>query len=81
MNRPVIRWALEWRSNNSVGGERRFFLWQGNAPCLFYTRDRARAFVQKEYGYIDKRPDLKAEPHGWQVLRVVKVRVHLEECV
>jgi hypothetical protein len=78
--RPIIRWALEWNSRNQLDGERRFFMWDGTCPHLFRTREAARRFVSEKYGYINARPDLKAEPHGWAPPRVVKVRVELRPC-
>jgi len=75
----VSRWALEWNSRNQLDGDRRFFMWNGDCPHLFRTREDARQFVAEKYSYIAKRPDLKAEPHGWRTPRVVKVRVELRE--
>lgn len=79
MSRPVTRWALEWRSKNRLDGVQRHFIWAGTCPQLFRTREAARKFVAEHYGYIDRRIDLKSEPHGWQLPRVVKVSVVLEE--
>ena len=77
--RRVIRWALKWRSKNKIDGEREFFMWNYQAPYLFATRREAREYRDKRWGYIRERPDLREEPHGWRLPKVVKVSVILEE--
>jgi len=47
-------------------------------PALFRTRELARERVTRLYGYIKRRPDLRAEPHGWLTPRPVRVTVKVE---
>ena len=74
---PVERWAVQWRSKNRLNGEAKHFMWNGTTPHLFATRREARAWIEREYGYIRSRPDLRSEPHGWRMPKSVKVEVVL----
>lgn len=70
------KWAVQWRSDNRLDGRTRRL--QGDfhgLPMLFHTRTRCRAYIEKEYGYIRTRPDLKVEPYGWKMPMAVKVVV------
>lgn len=81
-------WAVKWISDCALDGHREFFLGSGympGAPCpaptvlLFLSRRRARDFVKERFGYIKNRPDLRAEPHGWKMPKVVRVNVTVSE--
>lgn len=72
-SKPVIRWGIEWNSSNRLDGERRFIVMRDLCPALFKSRREARAYRDEKYGYIKGRPDLKAEPHGWTLPRIVRV--------
>lgn len=83
-------WAIKWRSENKLDGKREHLVgtsWRdrpaytygGYTIAVFRTRREARQFNTDHYGYIRHRTDLKAEPHGWKVPQVVKVRVSVEE--
>jgi hypothetical protein len=73
-------WGILWRSDNMLDGKRQhlvfgsFYEPKGPGPTLFLTRAEAREFRDKHYGYIRTREDLKREPHGWKLPRVVRVR-------
>ena len=87
-------WAIKHRSNNRLDGDRSFlqgryfygvpkvpeFL-EGYSRMVFKTRRQAREFITDHYGYIRRRPDLRAEPHGWKMPVPVKVTVYLRETV
>lgn len=75
MMAPVQRWALQWHSKNRLDGERKHLIFEDGIPALFKTREAARMFASKKYGYIKARPDLRAEPHGWRFPQPVKVTV------
>lgn len=81
-NRPqfVIRWAVLWRSYNFLDGQRRYFFWCDGVPLLFSTRREARAWIEIHYGYIRHRPDLRREPHGWQMPLAVRAAVSMSVC-
>lgn len=64
-------WGILWRSS---GNEHLMF--RGPAqPALFPTRAAARAYIAKTYGYIARRPDLRAHPHGWRMPVPVRVKL------
>lgn len=73
-------WAAEWHSRNSLDGDRRYIILGNDClPLLFRTRRECRAFIKEKYGYIADRPDLRAEPHGWQMPQAIKVKVFYNE--
>lgn len=49
--------------------------WEQGKPLLFFSRREARDFIRQRYGYIARRKDLRAEPHGWRMPQAVKVEV------
>ena len=73
----VARWGLMWRSKNKSGTtEHLIWDWRDPerlTPKLFRTRREAREWKRENYEYILRRPDLRAEPHGWRPPKVVKV--------
>lgn len=60
-------WSALWRSKNKMDGERTHLIYKAGFPVLFKTRRAAREFIEFDYGYIRKRSDLQAEPHGWRI--------------
>lgn len=77
-------WGAEWYSKNLLDGETRHVIWEATGggpsgpvaqPVIFRTRDEARQYVKDRYGYIRTRQDLRREPHGWRVPRVVRIEV------
>lgn len=76
-------WAAKWSQTNKLDGHQEHlvvFDWRRETayPLLFRTRKDCREFIEKEYGYIRKRKDLRSEPHCWRVPRAVKVEIR--EC-
>lgn len=61
-------WGILWRSS---GNERPMFRRQAQ-PLLFATR---AAYIAKTYGYIARRPDLRAHPHHWRMPVPVRVKL------
>ena len=70
-------WAAQWRSKNNLDGVTEYIIYDTmtRLPALFKTRQQARDYITKNYGYIRDREDLRVEPHGWRVPRAVKVSV------
>jgi hypothetical protein len=68
-------WAAQWHSRNNLDGDSKYILYEGLLPKLFKTRKEAREYIEKRYGYIATRPDLRAEPHGWRMPQAIKVKV------
>jgi hypothetical protein len=70
-------WAALWRSENKLDGVSSHLIYHNGKLAVFNSRRLAREHIEREYGYIRTRPDLKAEPHGWKMPIVVKVIVTL----
>ena len=68
-------WGMEWYSHNRRDGVTRHLIWRDGLPLLFTTRAECREAIDRMWGYIRGRPDLRAEPHGWRVPRAVRVTV------
>jgi len=75
----LMAWAVEWHSRNRLDGDTRRLQWHPEAGPgeyrLFRTRRACRAYIEERYGYF-RRPDLRAEPHGWRIPRAVRVMVN-----
>lgn len=74
---PPIVWAALWRSKNRIDGTREHLIYEDLLPVLFRSRKEARVYINREYGYIARRPDLRAEPHGWRLPIPVRVRIEV----
>lgn len=81
-------WAAKSDETNRLDGRKvRLRIRWWNAPkqvhgqpfMLFHTRRECRAWITEEFGYIRRRPDLQAEPHGWRVPKPVRVTVTVTE--
>lgn len=70
----VERWGLLWRSHNRLNGRTEHLIFQHGLPLLFLTRRQARQHAVEFYSYV-KRPDLRAEPHGWRMPVPVRVKI------
>jgi len=74
-------WAILHHSVNALDGDRSNFAGTTGHPSrtlLFESRDEARKALKARWGYIAQRPDLRREPHGWRMPRVVRVAVSVE---
>jgi hypothetical protein len=72
-------WALKWKSHSKVTGHQEYIVWLNEKPLIFKTRGEARNFRIKNYGYIVEREDLRKEPFGWKMPKVIRVRLTMEE--
>lgn len=79
MNTDRHLWGIKWVAGNRLDGYGEFFIGATNGWQVFSTRAEARSFRDEKYGYIKDRPDLKAEPFGWKLPRVVKVIISIRE--
>lgn len=52
---------------------------EGSMTLLFKTRDVARAWLKKRFGYLKNREDLKGPPFNWKMPQVVRVEVTIKE--
>jgi len=65
-----------WHSRNKLDGEQKYLMWDcGCTPLLFRTRREATVYRNDKWGYIRYRKDLRKEPHGWLLPKVVHVEV------
>lgn len=79
--KSAIAWAILWRANNKLDGRQHHLIGDPNHPSrtkLFSNRKLARTFAKEKYAYISQRPDLRCEPFGWCLPKVVRVRVTVE---
>lgn len=67
------RWGVLWRSNSKLDGKREHLMCENRMPMLFITRKEAREWIERKYGYIKRREDLRSEPHGWKMPIPVRV--------
>ena len=75
--KPDTYYALLWRSRTKRDGLSEHIIHKDCVPMLFSTRSQARTCREKYYGYLRSSPDLRREPHGWLMPKVVKVRVEV----
>jgi hypothetical protein len=68
----IMRWGVKWH----IG-----VMWDNCFPLLFLTRKDARAYIEKVYGYIKTRDDLRGPPHNWRLPKAIKLNVILEEVI
>jgi hypothetical protein len=73
--RAALSWAGLWHSENKMDGVTEHFLYFDGIIALFPTRRKAREFIQREYGFIKTRRDLRTEPHGWRLPKAIRVSV------
>lgn len=71
------RWAALWHSHPG-GVVEEHFLMESCEPMLFTSRQAAKDYIKRRYGYIAIRKDLRVEPHCWRVPRAVRVKITLE---
>jgi len=63
------RWSVNWQGRLQGEG--------GELP-LFITRRECREFIQKKYGYIKDRPDLRAPPFHWKMPKPIRVIIAMD---
>lgn len=78
MNVKRKLWAILWNSKNSLDGRQNYMMWDyGPTPLLFKTRREAREYRNEKWGYIRDRKDLRREPHGWRLPKIVRVEMNV----
>jgi hypothetical protein len=75
--RPRSLWAIQYRSRNQLDGVRAHFVNHDCLPMLFTTRRAAEEAITAN-GTSWRRPDLRAEPHGWLKPKAVRVVLALQ---
>lgn len=77
--KEIIRWAALWHSKNKLEGVCEHIIFEECMPKLFIRKKDAMEFIKVRFGYIAKRKDLRAEPHGWRMPKPVKVKVKISQ--
>jgi hypothetical protein len=82
VNRAIAEmalWAAKWSKTNKLDGHTEhliIFDRRTRQPhLLFKSRAECRAWIEKEYGYIREREDLRRESHCWRLPQAVRVDV------
>ena len=78
MTQTTKAWAVLWRSECRLDGKVERLVgapWFPLKTALFASRAKAREYVQQNLGYIKNRKDLRQEPHGWKIPKIVQVEV------
>lgn len=73
--RTRYAWAAEWYSCSKHSGVSRYLIRESGVPVLFRTKQLAKEWIDKHYGYIRHRESLRREPHGWRLPRPVRVEI------
>lgn len=73
-------WGALWRSNNRAG-KREELICEYGIPVMFKTREECLQYIEKDYGYLKSRPDLKSEPHGWKMPIPIRVSISRKDAV
>jgi len=73
------KWGLKWQSKNKLDGITEHLIFDNRLPALFHTKKEAIEYRNKRYGYIKERKDLRSEPFGWKLPKVIKVKVSIKE--
>ena len=76
-----MHWGVEWHEKNRVDGENRTIMWEDCKPLMFPTRQLARDYIARKYGYIRHRDDLRQEPYGWRMPQAVRIKVTVQRIV
>ena len=71
-------WGAQWNSKNLLDGERSYLLHENLLPVMFKTKYKCNEWIKNKYGYIAKRKDLRAEPHGWRMPKPVKLDIKIK---
>ena len=78
MSKTTKAWAVLWRSECRLDGKVERLVgspWFPLKTALFASRAKAREYAQRKFGYIKNRKDLRQEPHGWKIPKVIQVEV------
>jgi hypothetical protein len=86
----IFRWAVKWSSgpDNIDRKLNEHFCFNQpedmryeyrTVPAFFRTRNAARDWRDRHFGYLRDRSDLKKYPHNWRLPRVVRVDITVTE--
>jgi hypothetical protein len=69
----ALRWGVRWRQVGPRPIEH--LMYEDRLPVIFRTRAEARSWIDRKYGYIRERKDLKSAPHFWRMPSPIRVKV------
>lgn len=72
-------YGVLWRSKNLLDGKSEYLMYKDGLPLLFVTKKKATEWIHHNYGYIARRKDLRAEPHGWRMPQAVRAFITTEQ--
>ena len=82
-------WGVVSRSKNRLNGKKEYLVGayaRSTIPelrgctgsMMFLTRSDCREYIEKTFGYIRQRTDLRDEPFGWRMPKPVKIVVSVK---
>jgi hypothetical protein len=71
----TTRWGAKWVQRGKFASEH--LMYEDLMPVLFLTRKDARAWIERKFGYIRTREDLRRAPHCWRLPVPVRVRFEM----
>jgi hypothetical protein len=74
----VKRWGLLSDTTTQLDGRRVHLIFEHCLPVIFRTRQEAREYANKRFGYIKNRPDLRREPHCCRMPKAVRINVEAD---
>ena len=72
------RWVVKWRERSILDGYVENPIFEAEFVKTFRTKRETVAWIKEHFGYIAKRPDLRAEPHGRLMPGAVKATITVE---
>jgi len=72
--------AFDWKPKEALAKNKpgatyhsEHLVFDDGRPLLRHTRDEIRKYIERRYGYIKNRKDLRASPHFWRIPKPVRV--------
>ena len=75
----LYRWGIKWNLKNKLDGVTGYFMFSDYKILQFFTKREAKQWVKENYSYIATRKDLRQEPFGWRMPKVIKIKITISE--
>lgn len=69
----AARWSVRWHQAGAHPDEH--IVYENCMPVMFRTRAEARSWIEKKFGYIRQREDLRSFPYQWRIPTPIRVQV------
>jgi hypothetical protein len=66
-------WGALFISIGGIDGDKEHIIYENCKPVIFTTKKECKTWIDKKYGYIKTRKDLKSFPHGWRLPKPTKI--------